>query len=225
MIATEGQPGCGLIQWQTITGLMGEWLCVCARVFVRVCVHICMHQCVGRAGEHVHEVFQYSEPVRFLKGDSSSTQTEGKSEKYGAPFKIKRRKSLKIHFTRDLSNFLPERCIDIYRAANKISAHILRSHCLFFTLCPVCLFSFPLAPFLFNLLIFFSIILTPPLLFSVPPSVSHCLSFLCASLLYHFYTSIFIYVLYYLLAFTLFLSPHVLLLHASPYFTPGCPWS
>ncbi len=28
MIATEGQPGCGLIQWQTITELMGEWVCM-----------------------------------------------------------------------------------------------------------------------------------------------------------------------------------------------------
>lgn len=48
----------------------------------RVC--ICMHECVGRAGERVYEVFQYSEAVRFLRGDSSSPQTAGKSEKYGA---------------------------------------------------------------------------------------------------------------------------------------------
>lgn len=115
-------------------------MAMCVRKGIRVSVRICMHQCIGRAGEHVHEVFQYSEPVRFLKGDSSSTQTEGKSEKYGAPFKIKRRKSLKIHFTCDLNSFLPERYTDIYRAANKISTRILTSHCLFSTLSPIFLF-------------------------------------------------------------------------------------
>lgn len=70
---------------------------------------VCMQECVERAGEHVYEVFQYSEAVRFLKGDSGSTQTEGKLEKYGAPFKIKCRESLKIHFTCDLSGSSPER--------------------------------------------------------------------------------------------------------------------
>lgn len=82
MIATEGHSGCGLIQWQTITELMGKWLCV----RMCVCVCVCMPECVRRAGEHVYEVFQYSEVVRFLKGDSSSTRTKGKSEEYGAPF-------------------------------------------------------------------------------------------------------------------------------------------
>lgn len=57
---------------------------MCADVCVCVCV--CMPECVRRAGEHVYEVFQYSEAVRFLKGDSSSTRTKGKSEEYGAPF-------------------------------------------------------------------------------------------------------------------------------------------
>lgn len=82
---------------------------VCVRVYLcqRICV--CMHECVGRAGAHAHEVFQYSEVVRFPKGDSGSTQTAGKSEKYGAPFKIKRRKSFKIHLTCDLNDFLLER--------------------------------------------------------------------------------------------------------------------
>lgn len=63
--------------------------------------------CVGRAGKHVYEVFQYTEAVRFLKGDSSSTQTEGKSEKYGAPFKIKwREKTSTLHVT---CTVMPER--------------------------------------------------------------------------------------------------------------------
>lgn len=131
MSATEGQPGYGLIQWQRITKLMSEWLCM-YQGYLRVCVCvsmcICMHECVGRAGEHVYEVFQYSEAVRFLKGDSSSTQTEGKCEKYGAPSKIKPRKST-LHVTWTVS------CLedtDIYSTVHKVSAHLLTIHCLFF---------------------------------------------------------------------------------------------
>lgn len=70
---------------------MNGYVCAQGYSCERVC--ICMHECVGRAGERVYEVFQYSEAVRFLKGDSGSTQTAGKSEKYGAPCKIKRRKN------------------------------------------------------------------------------------------------------------------------------------
>ena len=65
-----------------------------------------MHECVGRAEEHVDEVFQYTEAVRFLKGDSSSIQTDGKSEKYGAPLSKKNvQKSTEIQVTCDLNCF------------------------------------------------------------------------------------------------------------------------
>lgn len=62
-IATEGHSRYGFIQWQTITELMGKLLCMCAKICMRVCV--CVHECVRKAGEHVYEVFQYSEAVKF----------------------------------------------------------------------------------------------------------------------------------------------------------------
>lgn len=54
-------------------------------VFVRVHVRICMHECVGRAGEHVHEVFQYSEAVRFLRGDSRVQRRQEQSQRNMEP--------------------------------------------------------------------------------------------------------------------------------------------
>ena len=48
-------------------------------------MYACMQECVGKAGEHVDEVFQYSEAVRFLKGDSGSTQTGRESMRNVVP--------------------------------------------------------------------------------------------------------------------------------------------
>lgn len=134
-----------------------------------VWVSICMHECVGRAEEHVDEVFQYTEAVRFLKGDSSSTQTDGKFEKYGTLFKKMLRKPLKskLHVIRTIS-FLIRKILT--SAGLQITLQHLSS------LSPLTLHSFQMSPsfisfplasrsLLFNPLICFSIILTPVLLF------------------------------------------------------------
>ena len=64
MIATEGQRGHDSIRRQKIRELKAEQLCANTGASGSACMSV-----LGEQGEHVREVFRYSEAVSFLKGD------------------------------------------------------------------------------------------------------------------------------------------------------------
>lgn len=162
-------------------------------------------------------------------------QREGKIWEIQSPFQ---NKALKIPFTFDLSSHGAWKLLTSADLQIRFKCSMWTNLCLL-SLCTTLNWIYHL---LFSLFPHFCLTFTqhPHLLFNYFDTcfalLSSSLSLICFSspLLSickspssssHLDFSVFIYLLCSSLTFTLCLSPHVLLLHASPYFTPGCPCS
>lgn len=224
MIATEGHSGCGLIQWQTITELMGKWLCV------RMCV--CVSACLSVSGEQESMSMKSSSTVKLWGFWKVTAVQHGPKENRRStehPFKNKGLKITKrpaLHMT--WTAF-------VWNTLTSTKPH-MRFRCLFLhaAVSPNCV---PLQSFFSFLLIssflpFTSVTLTPVLRCFLSLHLSHAASssYLKKTLLWCFFSFFFFF--YTCISLHLaFLanfhspSPHILLLLAFPYFTPGCPCS